>query len=159
MASVDWLSQPGGAFFFQKAKGIRCGGRIENRRFTPIWSDGKFKKPIAQEPKYLGEMFLYVYANSLKGKPDEYMFDFLLNIGRTVGASYGLVAREEDYDAADVNVSKVVEEGKVPGMFWINYFGADFVPVFGEKNIDEVSVRSRKFIRERDFVFMMPEES
>lgn len=155
---LRWLSQPGGAIFCKKTKGIKYVGRIENHRFAPVWQEGKIVKPKVGEPKFLGEIALYFETRSLKGKRFDYLFDFLQQLARVINATYGLVAFEGERANKQVEVTKPSEDNRLPGIFWINYFGPEYVALFGASRLNHVSSMSKRFNRENDFTFMISED-
>jgi hypothetical protein len=156
---LRWLSQPGGAIFFKKTKAIKYQGRIENHRFAPVWQEGKILKAKVEEPRFLGEIVLYIEARSLKRKPFDYLFNFLLQLARVVNAGYGLVALEEEYASNQVKISKINEDHRLPGIFWINYFGPDYASLFGDEKLNKVLPASKKFNHEGEFIFMLSEDA
>lgn len=151
---VRWLSQPGGAVFLKGSKTFKYEGRIENHRFAPVWREGKFLKPKVEEPRFLGEIVLYIDVSSLKKKPDDYLFNLLLKLARIVKASYGLASSSEEYSNKQIDATKIDEIHRLPGSFWINYFGPDYVSLFEEELIG-ISSTSKKSNKEADIIFMM----
>lgn len=74
---ISWLSQPGGAFYFKKTKGLKLEGAIENLRFAPIWIEGKLMKPSVPEPVYLGEIRVFWEGEIVRKKGIDYWLAFI----------------------------------------------------------------------------------
>ena len=64
-APIDWLSQPGSAFYFKRKKThFKCDGVIENYRYAPAWerinrNTQKLIQPVLPEPELLGEIKIW----------------------------------------------------------------------------------------------------
>lgn len=156
---VRWLSQPGGAVFFRKTKKLKYQGKVENHRFAPVWQEGIFVKPKVDEPVFLGEILLYVEVDSLKRKRFDYLYDFLLGLARTVCATYGFVTLDVDYEEKQKDVLDFAKRNKLPGIFWINYFGADITSAFGKEALNQALPKVEKFFYDdRDLIFVLSED-
>lgn len=152
---LRWLSQPGGGIFFRRTSVIKYIGKVENHRFAPLWQGGEFLKPKAEEPKFLGEIVLRIDIGVLKKKPSDYLFNLLKQLANRVSASYGLVALEGEYIKMQDEIAKIDANYILPGVFWINYFGPDYVSHFGEEKLNNISSICDKVDREMGCTFMV----
>lgn len=156
---VRWLSQPGGAVFFRKTKKLKYQGKVENHRFAPVWQEGIFVKPKVHEPFFLGEILLYVEVGALKKKRFDYLYDFLLGLARSVRATYGFVTLDVDYLGRQKEVSEFQKRNKLPGIFWINYFGTDLISAFRKEALNQALPKTKKFLYDdRDLIFILSED-
>jgi hypothetical protein len=87
---IKWISQPGGAFYFKRNKtNCKYEGYIENKRFSPIWTDKKATKllvPEISQPKTLGEMkFWFDKKDLIKHNEDvSFLEQLVVNIERVI---------------------------------------------------------------------------
>jgi hypothetical protein len=154
---LRWISQPGGALYLKRTTPVKYEGRIENRRFAPIWKDGSILRPKVMEPRFLSEIMLHFEIGVLKAKANDYVLDLIMQLARVVSASYGFVTHEDVKGIDQLDVVEAYQEGRLPGVFWINYLGADYISMFKRENVDGLVPLCEKFVCEQDLTFMVPE--
>jgi hypothetical protein len=118
---IRWLSQPGGAFYFKKIKGLKLEGIIENHRFAPIWEEGELMKPKVSEPLYLTEVKFFFDEQTLKQKGLYYWIDLLENLSKTIDSNFGVLTTEKNFERETIPFS--VDANKVlSDIYWLKYF-------------------------------------
>jgi hypothetical protein len=154
---LRWISQPGGALYLKRTTPVKYEGRFENRRFAPIWKDGSILRPKAMEPRFLSEIMLHFEIGVLKAKANDYLLDLIKQLARVVSASYGFVTHEDVKGIDQLDVVEAYQQGRLPGVFWINYLGADYISMFKKENVDVLVPLCKKFVCEQDLTFMVPD--
>lgn len=157
-----WLSQPGGAFFLKKVRPLKIEGYIENKRFRPIFEDGKILKPKVKEPGYLGEIKLFIDKKVLDLKSDSFLFNLLKDLGQCFNASYGFIATEDE-----INKQHCIQEKQgsryegmnanlyITGIYLINYFGSDYLDLIGKYKFEGLSSLSTLLSIQNDCIFYL----
>ncbi|MGK6353519.1 hypothetical protein [Parapedobacter sp. DT-150] len=159
---VRWLSQPGGAFFFKKTKPFKMEGYIENVRFRPIFEEGRLIEPKASLPRYLTEIKILIDKKILTLRSSAFLFSFLREMGRCINASFGFVSSETEINKQHY-LEYNGESGYVgmnanlylTGVYWINYYGSDYVKLIGKPKLETISSLGPFFTLDEDCLFSL----
>ncbi len=154
---VRWLSQPGSWFQFKRLKPYRVEGWIRNHHFQKMWTREHKGGPLLPvvpkfpEPKFLTSWTVRFDWNAIKKPGIEVLKKFLIDMFLVSKSEYGYLTAESDQRAKNFSVVRsespvsqgeyiVTEEfvgddpeGGIPGLYWINVFGATYSKWLGQR--------------------------
>jgi len=126
--SVRRLAKTGGGFFYRKGRPVYASGGMWNLTRPPT---ARFPSPLFSN--YWTGQFDRKWANRIGIETVE---DFVAEMFRVTGSDFGFLTSEVDLQAKNTDATSLSYKGMdpgsgVPGLYWINFFSAEYAEWLG----------------------------
>lgn len=125
---IRWLTKPHGDFFYRKGRPVHLCGEMWNLTHSPT---ARFPSPVFTN--YWTAQFDGNWAHRVG---IEKVAGFVAEMFRVTGSDFGLLTTEVDLRAKNRPANSYSYAGMnlatgVPGLYWINFFSADYAEWLG----------------------------
>ena len=171
-APIEWVSQVGSAVLLKKNRPFPYVAQIENQRHMLLWEGtGKKQKLMPRRPDqvFLTKIDFWIDTKVLKVTSPEYLRQFFIDLFLVAEGDYGFMTLEADNKNKNYLITRERLgqrmryvgrdlEKCLPGVYWINIFGREYVDWFGRERLASVPCFRREELKDGSVLVQSAED-
>jgi hypothetical protein len=142
---IEWLSRRGGNVQLKRVKQIRYDLLISDNAQKNINLDGTLFSSIIQT-----ELIFWIDNNIIQSQSAKGLKTLLIRLSFILESDFSFITSMKDFDSKnhleidlgntsiEAYIGETIEKTGIPGLYWINVFGKEYVNWFGKEKFKKI---------------------